>query len=125
MQNSLYGIGEKLRFFIVEDERDSVITYGGLYKKGGTKPYDGATFYNMFMNVLDNNSLGADAMGTTMKPFTHALDSQTGIGLIIKTAGFLINNQSIRESQLPGANGRDAIMNRKMNDTIKWTQILK
>ena len=125
MQNSLYGIGEKLRFFVVEDERDSVITYGGLYKKGGTKPYDGATFYNMFMNILDNNSLGADAMGTTMKPFTHALDSQTGIGLIVKTAGFLINNQSIRESQYPGANGRDAIMNRRMNDTIKWTQVLK
>ena len=125
MQNSLYGIGEKLKFFIVEDERDSVITYGGLYKKGGTKPYDGATFYNMFMIPLDNNSLGADAMGNTMKPFTHSLDSQTGIGLIIKTAGFPITNQSIRESQYPGADGRDAIMNRRMNDTIKWTQILK
>lgn len=125
IQNSLYGIGEKLKFFVVEDERDSVITYGGIYKKGGTKPYDGATFYNMFMNVLDNNSLGADAMGLDKKPFAHALDAQTGIGLIIKTAGFVINNQRIRESQLPGGDGRCAIMNRRMNDTIKWTQILK
>jgi hypothetical protein len=120
MQNSLYGIPEKLKFFVVEDERDSVITYSGLYKKGGTKPYDGATFYNMFMNVLDNNSLGADAMGLDKKPFTHAFDSQTGIGLIIKTAGFILNNQRIRESQLPGSDGRDARMNRRMNDTIKW-----
>ena len=125
MQNSLYGIGEKLKFFVVEDERDSVITYSGLYKKGGTKPYDGATFYNMFMNVLDNNSLGADAMGTDKKPFTHAFDSQTGIGLIIKTAGFILNNQRIRESQSPGSDGRDAKMNRRMNDTIKWTQVLR
>lgn len=125
MQNSLYGISEKLKFFVVDDERDSVITYSGLYKKGGTKPYDGATFYNMFMNVLDNNSLGADAMGLDKKPFTHAFDSQTGIGLIIKTAGFILNNQRIRESQLPGADGRDARMNRRMNDTIKWTQVLR
>lgn len=125
LQNSLYGIGPILRYFVVEEDRDSYITYKGDYSKSGIKADDGATYYNMCMDILDNNSLGADAMGTTKKPFCHAYDSQTGTAVIIKTAGYVVNNQSIRDGQEPGKEGRDALMNRKMNDSIKWTQILK
>jgi hypothetical protein len=44
---------------------------------------------------LDNNSLGADAMGQDKKPFIHAIDPETGIGIIIKTAGFAVANSYI------------------------------
>jgi hypothetical protein len=37
-------------------------------------------------------------MGQDKKPFLHAIDPETGIGIIIKTAGFAITNQRIQNS---------------------------
>ena len=110
---------------IIRDEKDSIITYNGFYDDGATTPYDGASFYNMFMMFLDNNSLGADAMGQDKKPFIHALNPKNGIGFIGKMAGFIVTNDRIRQGEGPGIEGRDAKMNRLMNDSIKWSQTLK
>lgn len=125
VQNTLQGIRKTLRLAIIRDEEDSIITYNGFYDKGATTPYDGASFYNMFMMFLDNNSLGADAMGQDKKPFIHALNPKNGIGFIGKMAGFIVTNDHIRQGGGPGIEGRDAKMNRLMNDSIKWSQTLK
>lgn len=119
MQNSLKGIRSRIRIAIITDAEDSYITFKGDY---GTdlETHNGATFYNGTMVNLDNNSLGADAMGQDKKPFIHAIDPETGIGIIIKTAGFAVANSYIQKS--PEAFGR---INRKMNDTIKWTETLR
>jgi hypothetical protein len=63
MQNSLKGIRKKLRIAMINDEKNSSITFKGDYDKKGIKVHDGGTFYNGTMVNLDNNSLGADAMG--------------------------------------------------------------
>jgi len=65
------------------------------------------------MNYLDNNSLGGDAMGVDKKPFAHYQGTKSGIGFILKTAGFAHTNDRIRNSKF------DARLNKQMND-IKW-----
>jgi len=103
----------------IGDEKDSAITFKGDYKSDEIAVHNGATFYNGTMVDLDNNSLGADAMGEDKKPFIHFIDPKTGIGGIVKTAGFAISNNYIQSSE------RGKRMNKKMNHTIKWTDTLK
>lgn len=119
VQNSIKGIRNKVRIAIITDAENSYITFKGDYGND-VEVHNGATFYNGSMVDLDNNSLGADAMGQDKKPFIHAIDPETGIGIIIKTAGFAVANSYIQKS--PEAFGR---INRKMNDTIKWSDTLK
>lgn len=58
-------------------------------------------------------------MGQDKKPFIHFMDVTTGIGGIVKTAGFVVTNDHIQTSE------RHRRMNKIMNDTIKWTDTLK
>ena len=109
--NALNGITEDINLAIIEDDKDLSYNYVG--EHGTDKPFDGASFYNMLMNYLDNNSLGGDAMGTDKKPFAHYQGVKSGIGFILKTAGFAHTNDRIRNSKF------DARLNKHMND-IKW-----
>jgi hypothetical protein len=88
---------------------------GGDYQEKGVDVHNGATWYNGTMVDLDNNSLGADAMGQTKKPFIHAIDPKTGCAIIVKTAGFAVTNDLIRGSET------FARLNKHMNHRIKWT----
>ena len=84
--NALNGIPEELTYAIIEDDTD--MSYNFIGESGRDKPFDGATYMNILMNYLDNNSLGADAMGVDKKPFGHYQGVESGIGFIWKTAGF-------------------------------------
>ena len=64
----------------------------------GVKPYDGATFANPFIVLLENNSLD-DAVGIDKKPFVHFYNVATASGGIIKTASFGLTNDRIRNSK--------------------------
>lgn len=119
VQNSLKGIRTKLRIAFIEDEKDSALTFKGDYSRTGIKVHDGATYYNGTMVDLDNNSLGADAMGQDKKPFIHAIDPRTGCAIIVKTAGFAVTNSRIQASE------RMERLNKKMNHTIKWSETLR
>lgn len=113
---NLNGIRNTLNIAIIEDDKDVVFNYNGNFDSGGTKPFDGASFYNPTMNYLDNNSLGGDAMGTDKKPFAHHMGDKSGIGFILKTAGFALTNDRIRDS-----NGFNARLNKQMLN-IPWSQ---
>jgi len=52
------------------------------------------------MVYLENNSLGTDAVGITKKPFFHYYNTSTSTGGIIKTAGFGLTNNTMRNSKL-------------------------
>lgn len=109
--NALNGITEDINLAIIEDDKDLSFNFVG--ESGVDKTFDGASFYNMLMNYLDNNSLGGDAMGVDKKPFAHYQGVKSGIGFILKTAGFAHTNDRIRNSKF------DAHLNKQMND-IKW-----
>ena len=109
--NTLDGITEDINLAIIEDDKDFSFNFVG--ESGTDKPFDGASFYNILMNYLDNNSLGGDAMGVDKKPFAHYQGVKSGIGFILKTAGFAHTNDRIRNSKF------DARLNKQMND-LKW-----
>jgi hypothetical protein len=59
-------------------------------------PFDGATFVNPLVVYWENNSLREDRAGIDKKQFIHYYDEVTGTGGIIKTAGFGLTNDRIK-----------------------------
>ena len=94
--NLLNGIPEQYNLAVIDDITDEQGTILGL--NNGIKPFDGATFVNPFVVILENNSLGGARAGITKKQFVHFKNERTGTGGIIKTAGFGLTNDWIRNS---------------------------
>lgn len=94
--NLLNGIPEEYNIAVIEDIHDEQGTILGL--DNDIKPFDGATFVNPFVVILENNSLGGARAGITKKQFVHFKNERTGTGGIIKTAGFGLTNDWIRNS---------------------------
>lgn len=91
------GIPLEYNIAIIRDIKDTQYNIMGDIDDG-VKPYDGATFVNPFMVILENNSLGPDKAGLTKKQFVHFYNERFATGGIIKTAGFAITNDTIRNS---------------------------
>lgn len=106
--HSFKGIPNKYNIAVVEDIKDSQYNVMGNVEDG-VKPYDGATFANPFIVLLENNSL-EDAVGVDKKPFVHFYNPATASGGIIKTASFGLTNDRIRNSK------QNAILMKKMTD---------
>lgn len=92
-----YGVPEQYNIAVIDDIKDYQGTIIGLENE--IKPFDGATFVNPFVVLLENNSLGGFRAGITKKQFIHFKDEKTGTGGIIKTAGFGITNDLIKNSK--------------------------
>lgn len=108
--NQLNGITEDYNIAVIRDIIDEQGTIIGLLNT--MKPYDGATFVNPFNVILENNSLCGAKAGITKKQFVHFKNEKLGTGGIIKTAGFGLTNDWIRNSPLLEN------MMRKMTDHI-------
>lgn len=91
------GIPENYNIAIIDDIKDVQYNVQGDIDDG-IKPYDGATFVNPFIVYLENNSLKGARAGITKKQFVHFYDERTGTGGIIKTAGFGLTNDWMRNS---------------------------
>lgn len=94
----LSGIPSDYNIAVVDDIVDFQGTLNGIINK--IKPFDGATFVNPFIVILENNSLGGAKAGITKKQFVHFKNEKTGTGGIIKTAGFGMTNDWLRNSPL-------------------------
>lgn len=92
--NDIFGVATDMNVAVIQDIIDFQNTVNGDTDK--IKPYDGACIVNPFMVLLENYSLGADAAGYVKKPFFHAFKERFGTGIIIKTAGFGITNDNLR-----------------------------
>lgn len=108
--NLLNGIPEYYNLAVIDDIHDTQGTIIGL--DNDIKPFDGATFVNPFVVILENNSLGGARAGISKKQFVHFKNETTGTGGIIKTAGFGLTNDWIRNSPFLER------MMRKMTDHI-------
>lgn len=107
------GIPEYYNVAVIEDVKDTLYNVSGVVDER-VKPYDGATFVNPFLVYLENISLGAAKAGLTKKQFVHFYNERTGTGGIIKTAGFAITNDLLRNSK------QLQIMMQNMTDRV-WT----
>lgn len=112
--NLLNGIPEWYNVAVIDDIKDEQGTITGLLND--IKPFDGATFVNPFVVILENNSLGGARAGITKKQFVHFKNERTGTGGIIKTAGFGLTNDWIRNSPFL------ARMMQKMTDHVWLNQ---
>lgn len=112
--NLLNGIPEWYNVAVIDDIKDEQGTITGLLND--IKPFDGATFVNPFVVILENNSLGGARAGITKKQFVHFKNERTGTGSIIKTAGFGLTNDWIRNSPFL------ARMMQKMTDHVWLNQ---
>lgn len=95
----LNGIPSDYNIAVVDDIKDTQYNVQGDIDDG-IKPYDGATFVNPLIVYLENVSLGAAKAGITKKQFVHFYDENTASGGIIKTAGFGLTNDWMRNSPL-------------------------
>ena len=94
--NQIEGIPLWYNIAIIDDIREDVFTIDG--NTDSSKPFDGATFVNPYIVYLENNSLNEARAGVDKKQFVHYYDELTGSGGIIKTAGFAITNDRMRNS---------------------------
>lgn len=95
--NQLDGIPTWYNIAVIKDIEQGLFTVDG--NTNAAKPYDGATFVNPFIVYLENNSLNEARAGIDKKQFVHFYDELTGTGGIIKTAGFGITNDRMRNSE--------------------------
>lgn len=98
-QGILSGIPSIYNMAVIEDLGDAVFNIMGDFDGSGAKVYDGATFVNPFIVYLENNSLGGSRAGIDKKQFIHSYKENTATGVIVKTAGFGITNDRIRNSK--------------------------
>ena len=94
--NQVEGIPLWYNIAIIDDIKEDLFTIDGQTNRA--KPYDGATFVNPFVVYLENNSLNESRAGIDKKQFVHYYDELTGSGGIIKTAGFAVTNDRMRNS---------------------------
>ena len=95
--NQIDGIPLWYNIAVIDDIEEGLFTIDG--NTDSAKPYDGATFVNPFIMYLENNSLNESKAGIDKKQFVHYYDELTGTGGIIKTAGFALTNDRIRNSE--------------------------
>lgn len=96
--NQIDGIPLWYNIAIIDDTKTGLFTVDG--NTNTSKPYDGATFVNPIIMYLENNSLNEAKAGVHKKQFVHYYDELTGTGGIIKTAGFALTNDYMRQSEL-------------------------
>lgn len=94
--NQIEGIPTWYNISVIKDIKQALFTVDG--NTNSAKPYDGATFVNPFIVYLENYSLNEARAGIDKKQFVHFYDELTGSGGIIKTAGFGVTNDRMRNS---------------------------
>ena len=95
--NQIDGIPLWYNIAVIDDIKEGLFTIDG--NTDSAKPYDGATFVNPIIMYLENYSLNEARAGIDKKQFVHFYDELTGSGGIIKTAGFAITNDRMRNSE--------------------------
>lgn len=93
--NQIDGVPTVYNMAIMSDLKSDVYTVQADVDKATN--FDGATFVNPFIVIWENNSLNGDKAGINKKQFVHFYDRATGTGGIIKTAGFGLTNDKIRQ----------------------------
>ena len=92
----LQGIPDRYNISVVKHLTDVLQNVNGDVDE--TTPLDGGTIVNPFIVFLENYSLGPQKVGITKKQFVHYYNPKYATGGDIKTAGFGMTNDWIRNS---------------------------
>lgn len=91
------GISAKTKCAVIRDEKASVYDYRGDHEDD-IDSADGSAQINPFQSILENKSLGSQAVGFIKKPIWHAYDPVTGTAFLAKFATDTITNETMRAS---------------------------
>lgn len=111
------GISAKTKCAVIRDEKASVYNYRGDHE-GSIDAADGAAWINPFQSILENKSLGSQAVGFIKKPIWHAYDPVTGTAFLAKFATDTVTNETMRAS----LNSHTSLYNLfKKLTNLQWT----
>ena len=130
----LNGAGFDIHVAVIDDLESEGYNFVGDHDEHAMTVTDGITYTNYLFNILENNSLESQAVGTDKKDFGTYYDPRSGLGFIMKTSGDALTNERIlrshrnfivdNEGKLSYKEGPASILNRKMNDTIRWSSVI-
>lgn len=96
-QNTLNGISKDIRCAVIYDEQSPVFNYRGSHEKS-IDSADGSAKITPFQSILENKSLGTQAVGLVRKPIWHSYNSENGSAFLAKFATDTITNNTMRMS---------------------------
>ena len=95
-QGTKNGVNRKVKCAVIYDEKAPVNNYRG--ETGKVDSADGSAKINPFQSILENLSLGSQAVGFVKKPIWHSYDSESGTAFLAKFATNTITNEDMRTS---------------------------
>ena len=91
------GIPKKIKCAVIRDEQADVWNYRGDHEKS-IDAADGSAWIDPFQSILENKSLGSQAVGFIKKPIWHSYDTSSGTAFLAKFATDTITNEAMRMS---------------------------
>lgn len=95
-QGTKNGVSKKIKCAVIYDEKAPVNNYRG--ETGKVDSADGSAQINPFQSILENLSLGSQAVGFIKKPIWHSYDTNGGTAFLAKFATDTITNESMKAS---------------------------
>lgn len=95
-QGTKVGIPRKIKGAIIGDEKADVFNYRG--ETDNVDSADGSALIDPFQSILENLSLGSQAVGFIKKPIWHSYDTNGGTAFLAKFATNTITNETMRSS---------------------------
>ena len=95
-QGTRVGITSKIKGAVIYDEKAPVHNYRG--ETDSVDSSDGSAQINPFQSILENLSLGSQAVGFIKKPIWHSYDTNGGTAFLAKFATNTITNESMKAS---------------------------
>lgn len=95
MQQGIWnGIDKTCVVAVTYDSKAPVYNYNG--EVASIDADDGSAFVNPFQDILENNSLGSQAVGHNKKSIWHTLNSENGTAFLGKMATYALTNSKMR-----------------------------
>lgn len=95
-QGTKNGVSKKIKCAVIYDEKAPVNNYRG--ETGKVDSADGSAQINPFQSILENLSLGSQAVGFIKKPIWHSYDTSGGTAFLAKFATDTITNEAMKAS---------------------------
>lgn len=95
-QGTKNGVSKRIKCAVIYDEKAPVNNYRG--ETGKVDSADGSAKINPFQSILENLSLGSQAVGFVKKPIWHSYDTAGGTAFLAKFATNTITNEDMRVS---------------------------
>lgn len=95
-QNDIQGIPPTVKCAVIYDEKAKVFNYRGDSDK--IDSCDGSAHIIPFQAMLENLSLGSQAVGMVKKPIWHSYNTENGTAFLAKFATYTMTNENMKHS---------------------------